>query len=151
VWLRLVPEVDDDEKVGAHLLGGVEYVQDAVAVHDDWVAAEAVLEHPFVRAPGAQGRDVRRGEPVAGLRVRALALDDAADAAGAAVKAAGLRPCPPARDSQTRATLTAPNFLLPNRYTLDQVPCNMVEGGMRTYHSRGAKEHVRVAGAGNSD
>jgi len=47
--------------------------------------------------------------------------------------------------------LTAPNFLLPNRYTLDQVPCNMVEGGMRTYHSRGAKEHVRVAGAGNSD
>ncbi|KAJ1449424.1 hypothetical protein M885DRAFT_572767 [Pelagophyceae sp. CCMP2097] len=40
-------------------------------------------------------------------------------------------------------------WLPQNRYSLDQVPCNMVEGDQRTYHPRGANEHVWVAGAGN--
>jgi hypothetical protein len=38
-----------------------------------------------------------------------------------------------------------------DRYSLDQVPCMLVEGDMRTYHSRGDKEHVWVAGSGKGD
>ena len=38
-----------------------------------------------------------------------------------------------------------------DRYSLDQVPCMLVEGDMRTYHMIGAHEHVWVAGSGKGD
>jgi hypothetical protein len=38
-----------------------------------------------------------------------------------------------------------------DRYSLDQVPCNLVEGDQRTYHFKGADEHVWVAGSGKGD
>jgi hypothetical protein len=41
---------------------------------------------------------------------------------------------------------------LPNdRYSLDQVPCNLVEGDMRTYNDKGRDQHVWVAGSGKGD
>jgi hypothetical protein len=49
---------------------------------------------------------------------------------------------------------TEPDFgrwLPQDRFSLDQVPCNMVEGDMRTYNEKGDKVHVWVAGAGNGD
>ena len=38
-----------------------------------------------------------------------------------------------------------------DRYSLDQVPCMLVEGDKRTYHFKGANEHVWVAGSGKGD
>ena len=42
-------------------------------------------------------------------------------------------------------------WLPEDRYSLDQVPCMLVEGDTRTYHFKGANEHVWVAGSGKGD
>ena len=42
-------------------------------------------------------------------------------------------------------------WLPEDRYSLGQVPCMLVEGDTRTYHFKGANEHVWVAGSGKGD
>ena len=42
-------------------------------------------------------------------------------------------------------------WLPEDRYSLDQVPCMLVEGDTRTYHFKGANQHVWVAGSGKGD
>ena len=42
-------------------------------------------------------------------------------------------------------------WLPQDRYSLDQVPCNLVEGDGRTYHFKGADENVWIASNGKTD
>ena len=42
-------------------------------------------------------------------------------------------------------------WLYRNRLSLDQVPCNLVNGDVRTYNTKGDEETVWVAGSGKGD
>ena len=61
----------------------------------------------------------------------------------------------PADDARARAPDSKRamygRWLLEDRYSLDQVPCMLVEGDTRTYHFKGADQHVWVASSGKMD
>ena len=42
-------------------------------------------------------------------------------------------------------------WLFKDRYSLDQVPCSLVNGDVRTYNAKGDKEAAWVAGSGKGD